>query len=79
MDWAAALANLETAYNAVSAALVSGEDTVEYEIRGRRHKVVPSSELLKTLREEILALEKRTASSGRFRLAAPRYPTRTGT
>lgn len=78
MVYAQIKANLETAMLAVSSALASGKATVSYTIDGDTHTVVPSNELLKSLREEYDIACRRTSRSGRFRLAAPRRPTTTG-
>lgn len=61
----------ETAYYAVLSALSSGSDTVEYEIRGRRTRTAPSTELLETLRKEVSFWKTQVSrsTSGPFRLA----------
>lgn len=71
---------IETAIDAVLTALADGKDTVEYEIRGRRHRMVPSVELLDKL-EQVYARVKRRANqetTGPFRLARLSRPSKIG-
>lgn len=51
------LIELQSAIDAVIASLASGKATVEYEIRGRRHRVAPSQQLLESLLKSYASVE----------------------
>ena len=72
--------NIETAIDAAFAAIADGEDTVEYEIRGRRHKRVPSTDLIKELFKlyDIAKARADRQSNGWLRVARLQRPSRIG-
>jgi hypothetical protein len=79
---AAHLEELKMARDAITAAIIDGRLTVEYTIRGRKHRMEASTEALQRLEEMIQQYEERvlavSAAGSRFTLASLSRPTSQG-
>ena len=73
---AAFLSELKTARDAITTAIAEGRLTVEYLIRGRRHRVEQPTVALRNLDELIVSVQSRInrASRRRNRVAKLSYP-----